>query len=112
METPNAASLERRLFGACWYAWEIPRHLFLFDARTLGLCCARAGLRVRRVAYSSFTFDWNRSLAFWCQDRGWDRLAAWLGERRRPLEWMLRPLGTLLARARAAGRMIVVAGAD
>lgn len=112
METPNAASLERRLFGPWWYEWEIPRHLFFFDARTLGLCCLKAGLRVRRVAYSSFTFAWNRSLAFWCQDRGWDRLAAWFPARRRPVDWMLRPLGKLLALARAAGRMIVVAEAE
>lgn len=111
METPNARSLARWIFGDCWYEWEVPRHLFLFDARTLGLACERAGLRVERVAYSSFTFDWNRSLAYWCRDRGREGLAAWWGEPRRVTELVLRPWGKMLAWACLAGRMIVVARA-
>jgi hypothetical protein len=42
---PNAASLERRLFGADWYLWDPPRHLWHFDALSLDALCRRAGLK-------------------------------------------------------------------
>lgn len=112
IETPNAASLERWIFRGVWYDWEIPRHLFVFDACTLGACCVRSGLRVTRVVYSSFTGDWIRSVAYWCSDRGWTRIAAWLGRRPSALMRVLAPLGKLLAWARTTGRMTVVAARD
>lgn len=112
METPNGGSLERRVFGGYWYGWEIPRHLFLFDARTLRLACLRAGLRLQRVAYSSYTRDWNRSLAYWCADHGRERLASWLSSYPPALTLVLAPLGKALAWAHATGRMIVVASRE
>ena len=112
IETPNARSLERRVFGGYWFDWEVPRHLFLFDARTLGLACLRAGLHLQRVAYSSYTRDWNRSLAYWCVDRGWQRVASWLSSYPRALTLVLGPLGKALAWAHATGRMIVVANGE
>jgi len=42
--TPNVRSLGFRLYGSCWYAIDAPRHLRLFDARTLSALAARAGL--------------------------------------------------------------------
>lgn len=112
METPNVDSLERHVFGDCWYDWDVPRHLFLFSARTLGLCCVRARLCVQQAAYSSFTGDWDRSLAYWCADRGQERLASWLSGRPREVTLLLQPLGKALAWARATGRMIVVASRE
>lgn len=110
IETPNAASLGRRVFGCYWYEWDVPRHLFLFDARTLGLTCARAGLRLERVVYSPYVGDWARSLAHWCRDRGWKGPAGPLDGRPRGLESLLTPVGHLLAWAGLTGRMIAVAG--
>lgn len=111
IETPNVASLGRRLFGPYWYEWDVPRHLFLFDAWTLGLACDRAGLRLRRVVYSSYMGDWTRSLALWCRDHGLNRLAGRLAGRPRGLEFLLTPMGYLLAWTGRAGRMIALAGA-
>ncbi len=108
METPNARSLERYIFGPWWFNWEIPRHLFLFESRTLELCCKMAGLQIKNVAYSSYTFDWNRSLAYWCEDRGWNGVAEWLRSRPRVLTWVFRPLGKGLGWMKATGRMTVV----
>ena len=109
MATPNVESLERRVFRQYWYDWDVPRHLFLFSARTLGNCCARAGLRVTRVGYSSYAGDWIRSLAYWCRDHQWRRLAQWLHSRPRALTLLLVPLCKLLAWVGATGRMTVVA---
>ena len=47
--TPNVGGLGFRLYGSCWYALDAPRHLHLFDARTLSLLAERAGLRAERV---------------------------------------------------------------
>lgn len=44
--TPNTASMARRIFGSSWYAWEVPRHLVLFDPLLLSSCVASAGLEV------------------------------------------------------------------
>ncbi|MEE2674908.1 MAG: class I SAM-dependent methyltransferase [Myxococcota bacterium] len=48
--TPNVGGLGFRLYGSCWYALDAPRHLHLFDARTLGTLAERAGLRAVRIA--------------------------------------------------------------
>lgn len=47
--TPNVGGLGFRLYGSCWYALDAPRHLHLFDARTLARLAERAGLRAVRV---------------------------------------------------------------
>lgn len=69
IETPNVRSLEQHIFGPFWSEWDVPRHLFLFDASTLRLCCGRAGLRIRRVVHSSYPRGWIRSFAYWLWDR-------------------------------------------
>lgn len=49
LSVPNAGSLERRLFGRHWFAWELPRHLVHFTPASLkGLLCD-AGLGPVRV---------------------------------------------------------------
>jgi len=47
--TPNAGGLGFQSFGPCWYSLDAPRHLHLFDARTLRSLAERAGLRVRHL---------------------------------------------------------------
>jgi 2-polyprenyl-3-methyl-5-hydroxy-6-metoxy-1,4-benzoquinol methylase len=51
--TPNCESWARRLFGRNWAAWELPRHFFLFSARTLKTCAERAGFEVSLVRSSA-----------------------------------------------------------
>jgi SAM-dependent methyltransferase len=46
--TPNLRSLGFRLYGSCWYAIDAPRHLRLFDARTLAALARRAGLETAK----------------------------------------------------------------
>lgn len=47
--TPNVDSLGFRMFGSCWYPLDAPRHLMLFDPRTIRRLAERAGLRVERL---------------------------------------------------------------
>ena len=46
---PNAGSVEAKLFGRWWFPWEIPRHLYHFDQRTITRLLESAGLRVRQI---------------------------------------------------------------
>ncbi len=47
--TPNIESLGRCWFGEAWFAWDPPRHLFLFSQQTLRRCAQSAGLRVEQL---------------------------------------------------------------
>jgi SAM-dependent methyltransferase len=49
IEVPNAAGLERRLFGPHWYQWDLPRHLYHFTPRTLARLLRETGFRPRKM---------------------------------------------------------------
>ena len=51
--TPNFDSLSEKVFGTYWFAMETPRHLFLFDKRTLALLLKETGFVVESVEYSN-----------------------------------------------------------
>jgi 2-polyprenyl-3-methyl-5-hydroxy-6-metoxy-1,4-benzoquinol methylase len=50
MLTPNTASSERAKFGVHWFALDPPRHLMLFNPRTLVAAARRGGFKQVRVA--------------------------------------------------------------
>jgi SAM-dependent methyltransferase len=45
---PNAGSLEARLFGRWWFPWELPRHLYHFERKTIVRLLGQAGFSVVR----------------------------------------------------------------
>lgn len=47
--TPNAASLGHRIFKRAWMSLDPPRHLFVFDPRSLRLAAYRAGIHDVRI---------------------------------------------------------------
>lgn len=49
VEVPNAASLERYLFGGQWFQWDLPRHLYHFTPATLVRLLRDTGFRPRAV---------------------------------------------------------------
>jgi hypothetical protein len=46
---PNVSCIQAKLFGAKWFQYEIPRHLYHFSVPTLRALVERAGYRVKRV---------------------------------------------------------------
>ena len=50
--TPNAASLAARIFGASWFALDVPRHLMLFRIATLRSTATAAGFAVETLTSS------------------------------------------------------------
>lgn len=49
IEVPNAASLDRWLFGKHWFCWDLPRHLYHFTPDTLTRLLACTGFRPLRI---------------------------------------------------------------
>jgi predicted SAM-dependent methyltransferase len=83
LSVPNLASLERRVFGPRWYAWQPDVHLWHFTPRTLRALVARAGFTVVRV--------WHQ--------RGWRRHGGRLAD----------ALGVVTAALRCSGRITLTA---
>ena len=50
---PNFGSWQRRIFGSCWFALDLPRHLQHFDRSSLESVAARAGLEPVAASTSS-----------------------------------------------------------
>jgi SAM-dependent methyltransferase len=51
--TPNADSLGHRLFGQSWFHLDPPRHVYIFDCRTLPSIVAKAGFAKVSVSTSA-----------------------------------------------------------
>jgi SAM-dependent methyltransferase len=47
--TPNTNSFGRRIFKRDWLHWDVPRHIFIYDANSLRALAEKAGLRVSSV---------------------------------------------------------------
>jgi len=60
--TPNADSLAFRGLRAAWYPLDSPRHLHLFNARTLGEACRRAGVEPVRLSIHPHAREVVRSI--------------------------------------------------
>jgi SAM-dependent methyltransferase len=57
IQAPVHDSFERAVFGRHWMGWDQPRHLTLFDRRTLKRACEAAGLEVTE-SHSFDTVGW------------------------------------------------------
>lgn len=79
-QTPDAGSLERRIFGDAWLQWHLPQHLVVFDQPTLRNHATRVGLEVVKLRSSpSSATQWSGSLIkYQATRRG--RLFRWTDE--------------------------------
>jgi len=81
-QTPDAGSLECRLFGDHWLQWHLPQHLVVFDQPSLRRHAERAGFEVVRLKSSpSGATQWSGSL-----------LKAWAARRGQVYRWTNEPL--------------------
>jgi len=83
--TPNVQSMAHRLFGKAWRRLEPPRHLFLWNPRTLRECAERSGLKVLVARSSARIASW-----IWAVSKGFESGRA-LG--RLDVSWSLRLRG-------------------
>lgn len=77
--TDNAGSPDFRLFGGRhWGGYHFPRHLVLFDKRTLAGLAEAVGLTAESVRSTFSPVNWTYSVRNWLDDWGWPR---WLVNR-------------------------------
>ncbi|MCC7207904.1 MAG: class I SAM-dependent methyltransferase [Anaerolineae bacterium] len=67
---PNAASLERRLFGDAWYALQVPTHLFHYTPASLRTLLGRAGWRIERIFHQRLIGNLMASIGYRLRDYG------------------------------------------
>jgi len=107
MEVPNAASLERWLFGRHWYCWDLPRHLYHFSPQTLARLVSSTGFRPVKIKCDGRTLFFRESLA-----NAWKR---WLGASPQPsklLSLLARPVVYAMGAMNRGGILTIHARKD
>lgn len=106
---PNVDSHTRRIFGADWYGYDVPRHFTLFPRRALAALLEAAGLRAERVVYVAAPNVWIGSLRFRLAARGRHRLARFFRYQNPLAVAACAPLGLASALLRSSGVIRVIA---
>ncbi len=102
IEVPNAASLDRWIFGRHWFAWELPRHLYHFTPDTLIRLLACTGFRPVKLRGDGRALVFAESVA--------NILAGWFAFRPRGtklISAMARPLTMALGAMNRAAILLV-----
>jgi 2-polyprenyl-3-methyl-5-hydroxy-6-metoxy-1,4-benzoquinol methylase len=74
ISVPNAGSIERRLFGASWYALQLPNHLYHYDPASIRKLMAAAGWRVTKIHHHRTLANLVASVGYCMRDKGQKRL--------------------------------------
>jgi SAM-dependent methyltransferase len=107
IEVPNAASLERRLFGRHWYCWDLPRHLYHFTPKSIARLVFSTGFQPVKIKCDGRTLFFMESVA-----NAWE---SWLGvplPRTKLLSAMARPLVYAMGAMNRGGILTVHARKD
>jgi 2-polyprenyl-3-methyl-5-hydroxy-6-metoxy-1,4-benzoquinol methylase len=111
LSTPNAGSLDFRLFKGAGYALHLPNHLFHFDPATLSYMLERCGWRVRRVFHQRVLGNYLGGLGNLLEDlrapRALSEFLKNLPARRGYLNHVLYPVAWILSLFGQTGRMTV-----
>ena len=111
ISTPNAASLDFRLFRRAGYALQVPTHLYHFSPTTLSALLARSGWSVERVYHQRILGNYLGSIGLLLEDlnapRSLSEFFKNLPARRGYLNHALYPLAWLLSHFGQTGRITV-----
>ncbi|MHB8171592.1 MAG: class I SAM-dependent methyltransferase [Thermincolia bacterium] len=69
VSVPNAESLEAHIFKDCWYALQLPTHLYHYTPRTLEMILAKGGWRIKRIFHQRVLGNLVASLGYVLQDK-------------------------------------------
>jgi len=111
---PNFACWERRLFGSCWHALELPRHLQHYTPRTLRRMLKESGFESVRIVHQRNLLNLVGSVGIALQRRfpGGTLGQSCINFTEQPTMWRqlaLAPLAKFLAFVRQGGRLTVIA---
>jgi 2-polyprenyl-3-methyl-5-hydroxy-6-metoxy-1,4-benzoquinol methylase len=80
LSVPNAASLERKIFGRNWYALQLPRHLYHYEPSTLTQLLAGGGWEVARIIQQRTITNLVGSVGRALETTPWSRAGQRLGQ--------------------------------
>lgn len=75
ISVPNAGSAEFRLFGANWYALQLPTHLYHYDPQSIRKLMAAAGWRVTAIHHHRTLSNAIASSGYWLREKGMGKAA-------------------------------------
>lgn len=111
ISTPNAGSLDFRLFKGAGYALQVPTHLYHFTPASLTRLLQACGWTVEKVLHQRVLGNYLGSIGLWLQDHGaptsWSRFFMDLPSRRGYLNHALYPLAWPMSWFGQTGRMTV-----
>jgi hypothetical protein len=114
ISVPNFGCWERRAFGRCCYALQLPTHLQHFTTGSLRRLLAASGFELVELIHQRNVNNLIGSAGLWFRARfpHWslgERLIRWTDNPSALGLCLLAPLARLLAAIRQAGRLTVVA---
>ncbi len=71
LKTPNSAGLAAILFKDKWYHLDCPRHLFLFNPKTISMLLERCGFVSIQVDFEASSKGWMSSLQYVAYGDNW-----------------------------------------
>jgi SAM-dependent methyltransferase len=111
LSLPNAASYEFRLFRDCWFALQLPNHLFHFTPKTIRKVLNSGGWRLIKIHHQRVLYNLFPSLGYLLSDFGFkSRLIESLIEfpnNAGRIIYFLYPIAYILASFGQTGRMTV-----
>ena len=69
---PQSSCLAYRIFGRHWVQFDIPRHLFIFQVKTIKEYARKTGFKIEKIRFNSTSFQFLGSL-FYLRNRGKER---------------------------------------
>lgn len=61
---PQSDSLAYKMFGRFWVQLDIPRHLFIFQVKTIKAYARKTGFKIEKIRYNSTSFQFLGSLFY------------------------------------------------
>jgi len=111
VSTPNAASLDFRVFRDLGFALQVPTHLYHYTPDSLTAVLEAGGWQVEKVYHQRSEMNLMVSLAYWARERGLPTLvSSWLQnypEKAKLSRLVFQPLAQVLGLLGHSGRMTI-----
>jgi len=111
VSTPNAASLDFRVFRDLGFALQVPTHLYHYTPDSLTAVLEAGGWQVEKVYHQRSEMNLMVSLAYWARERGLPTLvSSWLQnypEKAKLSRVVFQPLAQVLGLLGHSGRMTI-----
>jgi 2-polyprenyl-3-methyl-5-hydroxy-6-metoxy-1,4-benzoquinol methylase len=107
---PNMNTVEVKIFLKYWHGWDLPRHLYHFNAESIKLMLEKNGFQNINISYQSIPNNWIGSLKYYCENKNFKKiLQAWFNVDNVILLLIFFPVSYLAHLLHTSGRISVLA---